>query len=338
MITRIVTTSMTREEWLAERRKSLGGSDIGGVLGMSSWSSPFSVWAEKTGKVPDKPDTEAMRIGRDLEDYVAKRFTEASGYQVKRVNSIIRNDKFPHLHANIDRRIVGTVLGDPAGLECKTASAFATKRYISGEFPPNYYAQCVAYMAVTEYPRWFLAVLIMGREFKIYGLTTCPDDPPCPSWCESMVYVSPEEIEALKETAIHFWRAYVLTNTPPPVDGTDPTSGTLTQMYPGGDSQTISLFGMDDLPGEYLRLQKQKKGIEKEQEKIKQALMEEMEDAESAECADGRFRITWKSQERKAFSAALFRADHPEIDLSPYYSVSKSRVMRIMGHKEEAEE
>ena len=107
MLTKISTASMSREDWLAERRHSLGGSDMGAMLGLNRWSSPYSVWAEKTGRLPPKEDNEAMRQGRDLEEYVASRFTEKSGKQVQRMNYLLRNDDAPYLHANIDRRILG---------------------------------------------------------------------------------------------------------------------------------------------------------------------------------------------------------------------------------------
>ena len=66
-ITKIPTAGMNHNDWLAERRKSLGGSDMGAVLGLNRFRSPYSVWADKTGKLPDTADSEAMRIGRDLE-------------------------------------------------------------------------------------------------------------------------------------------------------------------------------------------------------------------------------------------------------------------------------
>lgn len=79
MLDTISTAKMSREEWLEERRKSIGGSDAAAVIGMSRFASPYTVWMDKTGRLPEKEDTEAMRIGRDLEEYVAKRFEEASG-------------------------------------------------------------------------------------------------------------------------------------------------------------------------------------------------------------------------------------------------------------------
>ena len=49
-IRRVSTKNMGREEWLERRRNTIGGSDAAGIVGLSSWASPFSVWAEKTGR------------------------------------------------------------------------------------------------------------------------------------------------------------------------------------------------------------------------------------------------------------------------------------------------
>ena len=45
-IQRVSTKGMSREEWLMRRRKTIGGSDAAGIVGLSRWASPFSVWAE----------------------------------------------------------------------------------------------------------------------------------------------------------------------------------------------------------------------------------------------------------------------------------------------------
>lgn len=77
-LTRIDTRSMSRNEWLALRKKSIGGSDAAGIIGLNQYATPYTVWANKTGRLPDAEDNEAMRQGRDLEDYVAKRWEEAT--------------------------------------------------------------------------------------------------------------------------------------------------------------------------------------------------------------------------------------------------------------------
>lgn len=57
MLDTISTVKMSREEWLEERRKSIGGSDAAAVIGMSRFASPYTVWMDKTGRLPEKEDT-----------------------------------------------------------------------------------------------------------------------------------------------------------------------------------------------------------------------------------------------------------------------------------------
>lgn len=317
-IEKISTINMTREEWLEERRKSLGGSDMGAILGINKFSSPYKVWAEKTGKLPPAPDNEAMRQGRDLEDYVASRFEEVSGKKCRRVNAILRNGKYPFLHANIDRDICGK----ESGLECKTASALNLKSFSGGEFPESYYAQCVTYLAVTEYKRWYLAVLILGKEFKVYQMTTVPDDE-CPAWCETSIYVSPEEISALISAAADFWRL-VETETPPPVDGFDATSDVLNQIYSPSveDTAPVELFGRKALLDEYMSLDAQGKQIDARKEQIKQTIMSDMQQAPEAYC--DAYKITWKTQSpRKTFDYKSYFKNNPAApDNSAYFKTS----------------
>lgn len=320
-ITKIPTAGMNHNDWLAERRKSLGGSDMGAVLGLNRFRSPYSVWADKTGKLPDTADSEAMRIGRDLEPYVLRRFTEKSGLRTRRVNAILRNDAFAHIHANVDSVIVG----EKAGVEAKTASALNTRAFSGGDFPESYYAQCVTYLAVTGYRRWYLAVLIMGREFKIYQMTRVADDA-LPDWCETSVYVPDGEIEALAAAAKDFWQ-YVETNTPPPVDGLRATGETLTAIYPDSCGETVDLTAVSASVQGYIALKKQMDELSGLMEKQKHQIMAYMEDAEYGEMDD--VRISWKTQSRETFDKKAFQKAHPEMDLSRYCKTSTSRPFKL---------
>lgn len=324
-ISRLSLAGMSRDEWLAERRKSLGGSDMGAVLGLNMWRSPFTVWAEKTGKLPEQPDNEAMRQGRDLEHYVAARFEEASGKTVQRTNYILRNDDAPHLHANIDRRIVG----ERSGLECKTASALSAKRYAGGEFPESYYAQCVTYLAVTGWERWYLAALVLNKAFFVYQITTVPDDE-CPAWCESSVYVSPEELDALKESAADFWTRYIEANCAPPVDGTESTSDTLNSIYEDAAGET-ELFGREDLLSRYRKLTEQKKDLDVEIEKIKQQLLTDLGGAARGFCS--RWTVTNESTTCRSFDYKACIKAFPELDFSEFFKTTTFKRFTVKEDK-----
>ena len=308
MIERIPTNGMSREVWLAERRRSIGGSDVGAILGLNRYRSPYAVWAEKTGRLPEQEDNEAMRQGRDLEAYVAQRFMEVSGKRVERYNYFLRSTDAPYLHANIDRRVIG----ERSGLECKTASALAMKLYKGGQFPESYYAQCVAYLAVTGWERWYLAALVLNKAFFVFQLTTVPEDA-CPDWCDGSVFVPQTEIDALKAFTADFWERYVLPDTPPAPDGGCSTTQALAAMYGESEPDAVQLFGRESLLEEWEALRRQQADLLLRQKQIRQTLMEEMGQASTGLC--GEWRVSWKEQKRAAVSLEKLRKTYPAINL-----------------------
>lgn len=305
------TLGMSREEWLELRRHSIGGSDAAAIVGLSKWASPYTVWADKTGRLPDKPDTEAMRQGRDLEEYVAQRFSEATGKRVKRCNAILYNPAYPHSHADVDRMIVG----ENAGLECKTTSTLDVKQFLGVEFPEKYYAQCVHYMAITGADRWYLAVLVLGKEFHVYTLER-----------------DEAEIRALMDAETAFWEQYVETDTPPAADGAESTTDAIRTIYADSSQSICILFGRETLLEEYMALKSQSKALDARIAEIQNTIMEDMQDAERGEC--GAYTVIWKAQERETFQRKEFEKAHPEINLAEYCRVSKSRPFKVTENKE----
>ena len=143
---------LSETEWLEVRRKGIGGSDAGAIAGLNPFKSAYSVYCDKLNLSPEQEDNEAMRQGRDFEEYVAMRFSEESGKKVKKCNYILRHSVYPFMLADVDRLVVG----ENAGLECKTTNVFNKTNYEEGEIPLSHYVQCVHYMAVTGADRWYL--------------------------------------------------------------------------------------------------------------------------------------------------------------------------------------
>ena len=159
-ITKVKTKN--HEEWLQLRSRYIGGSDAAAVVGMNPFSSSYALWAEKTGKKPGFSGNLATEVGTYLEEFVAQKFAAVTGKKVRKCNHSFLNSDYPFAIANIDREIVG----EDAGLEIKTTNSLNLKKFKNGEYPANYYCQCVHYMAVTGKKRWYLAVLIGNNEFK----------------------------------------------------------------------------------------------------------------------------------------------------------------------------
>lgn len=310
-INKISTANMSHEDWLEFRRKSLGGSDASAIIGLNSWSSPYTVWAEKLGKLPPKEDSEPMRLGRDLEDYVAKRFAEATGKKVRRENSILYNLDYPFAHANVDRMVVG----EDAGLECKTTSVLNMKSFKNGSFPDNYYVQCVHYMMVTGCKKWYLAVLVLGKEFLWFEIERDED-----------------EIKALAESEEAFWKL-VKSNTPPAVDGTESTTKTINAIFPKSISEdAVNLFAYESDLVKYMALGEQIKTLKAQQDELANKVKSFMNDSGKGE--SDHFKVSWTSSDRSTFDAKKFASDHKDMDLSNYYKTTQTRTFRVNEKKE----
>lgn len=305
VIKNISTNGMSQDEWLETRRNSIGGSDASAIVGLNPYFSAYELWADKLGNLPAKEENEAMRLGHDLEEYVAKRFTEATGKKVRRKNAIIYNTDFPFAHANVDR----IVDGENAGLECKTTSVLNLKKFHDGNFPPTYYVQCQHYMMVTGRPKWYLAVLVLGKEFL---------------WFE--IIRNDEDIAALKSAEQQFWQ-YVVEKIAPPVDGTTSCSDAINALYPVSDEDEIDLTPLKSSLDARKHLIERINELTTLKNKYENEIKEYMKESDLGRC-DG-FKVTWKSSSRTTFNSKKYMSEHNNEDFSRYINTSNFRTFRV---------
>ncbi len=308
LITR--TNDLSREEWLEFRRGGLGGSDAAVVCGLSPYRSKIELWADKTRRLPDQEDNEAMRIGRDLEDYVAKRFCEKTGKKVRRHNAMYSHSDYGFIRANVDRDIIG----ENAGLECKTTSAFAKSDFESGEIPAYYYCQCCHYMNVMGYDRMYLAVLVMGKGFYWFTIERNEDD-----------------CKALLDAEISFWNEHILPDVRPDPDGSESASRTISALHEDWKDNAITMFEQNDTAAELMTVQEQKKAIELKEKELKQRLQLALDGNTDGFTVD--YKITYRPQSRTTVDSKKLKADHPDI-YERYSNTTTSRVFRISERKD----
>lgn len=303
------TKDMPREEWLVLRREGLGGSDASTVMGLNPYSDRLTLFCDKKGLLPEKEDTESMRLGRDLEEYVAKRFCEATGKKVKRSGYMWRHPQYAFLQANIDREVVG----EDAILECKTTMNYDRHDYDSGEIPMNYYCQCMHYMAVTGCDRAYLAVLVFGKGF--YWFTIERDE---------------NEVQSLVESEVEFWQTYVEQNRPPEADGSESSLETIQKLHPYDDGDTTQIMGMDDMVRQYLDLGESVKRLKKQQDEIRAQLCQALGTRSAAVGKD--YSFSWKAQSTNRLDTKRLKEEHPDI-YDEYLTVTNSRVFRAKKRK-----
>ena len=315
-------TTENREAWKALRAQYIGGSDAAAVVGLNRFSSPYALWAEKTGKTPPFEGNLATDVGTFLEEFIAKKFESASGKKVRRNNRSFINDTYPWAIANIDRDIVG----EDSGLECKSTSALNIQRFKGGEFPENYYCQCVHYLAVTEMTRWYLAVLIGNQDFKIYQLTRIENDT-CPEWCEASLLIDDEEISALMEAEKHFWYHNVKEGVPPITDGSKSCTNTLKTIYTESNEESVSLVGFEPDLAQRSALSAQIKNLEALRDEVDNRIKAYMGNASRGE--SNRYRVTWTSSVRNNFDRKRFEKEHPSVNLSGYFKTTTTRTFKV---------
>jgi len=158
-----------------DRKSFIGGSDIAAVMGVSRWKTPLQLWAEKTGQIEpeDLSNNEAVEMGSELEETVARIFTKRTGkkvrrapknytYQVKQNGGQIKIDaEFSFIRCQVDRLVEGT----DELLECKTASAWKEKEWEGEEIPTEYILQVNWQLGITGRSIGHIAVLIGGQKF-----------------------------------------------------------------------------------------------------------------------------------------------------------------------------
>lgn len=297
-----------RAEWLELRRSYIGGSDAAAVLGLNAYASPYSVWCEKKGITPDFLGNLATDVGTYLEEFIAQKFAQETGKKVRRNNHCLFNDAYPWAMADIDRDIVG----ENAGLECKSTSALNLKQYKGGEYPARFYVQCVHYLAVTGYDRWYLAVLIGNSDFKIFTIER-----------------DEEEIAALMEQEKEF-KALMDGDVPPAADGSEATEKAIRAQGENADIDLDTVYDMQDVEkslDEYYALKEEADRIEARMDAIKQDIMVRME-----KFANGRtehYKLIYRPQERRTFDWKALKKAYGDLDIDPFFKVSRSRSLRI---------
>ena len=307
MYTTISTKNMSHEEWLDLRKTGIGGSDAGAVCGLNPYVSSIGVYLNKIGKAPEVEDNEAMRQGRDMEDYVARRFSEKTGLKVRRSHQLYRSKEHPFMIANVDRMIVG----EDAGLECKTVSAYGADKWKDGQIPVHYLLQCLHYMAVTGKKTWYIAAVILGVDFQYRKI----------EWEEEM-------ISKLIEVEQRFWEQFVCSGHMPDPDGTEACSESLTKYFNKAKKGTaIPLIGFDERLNRRELILQQIESLETEKRQIEQEVRCYLQENETA--FNENYRVSWFNVETNRLDTKQMKEEHPDL----YQKFLKKTVSRRLQIK-----
>jgi len=232
-----------KESYAASRSGGLGGTDVAGVLGLSPWKTPISVWDSKVNpaNLPEL-DKECLRWGTLLEPVVRQEYAARFGVAVtdpSALDSCFRNTK----PWNDSKLIIGKepwMIAAPdgwlnsvnSGLEVKCSARKSGEWGDEGseEVPTHYYIQASWYMAICEATGWNFGVLFSGNTLQQYRI-------------ERDLAFEKDMMSAARA----FWHDYVLPGIEPPIDQTTSYGAYLARKFSLGSETIITEPGPEIL-------------------------------------------------------------------------------------------
>jgi len=330
-----------------DRRNYLGSADIAGVLGISPFATPLSVWERKVAQEPEQPDPSREKffsIRKRMEPVVGEMLQDQLGVPLSRLSWAEPNrytDPFmPWMKAEVDAEfasadpLVGKFpafaslpVSEPVNVEIKTVNARA--RHLWGEegsedVPPYYAAQVYWQMMITRRNVAILAAFFGLDELRVFPIVRTA--------------AADQAIAAMRLEAIRFWSRNVLDRIPPPPVNLEE----IQKMYSRISGRPVELSA-DGLRAftEVLRLRELSKDVKKQKELAEFALFDEVRkhwgipsdptaafpEDDAVLLFEGKPIGTWKRQNGAYLDQPRLAAELPEV-VAKFTNKTVFRVLR----------
>ena len=295
---------MITEEQRQLRKSGIGGSDIGAIMGLSSFRSPYDVYLSKVSDDDEDVTNDAIEWGNRLEAAIITKYDESLIGEWREQRDTKRHPDHEWAIANVDC-VVCSDDGIQRILEIKTANAFTADKW-ADSVPPAYFAQCQWYMWIYGVNHADLAVLIGGSDYRVYPIPRDED-------FISMMVAQAED----------FWRC-VVERIPPQVSTVEAAA----KKYPAPtvESKEADNVALDAIV-QIKQLTEQANEIDRQLKEKKAVLMDFIGEAEAVTFL-GEPYATWKPQERTSLDTKRLKAKLPDV-YKAYSKTSTSRVLRI---------
>lgn len=285
-----------RDVWLAERRKLICSSDIANIFGVG-WSDAYTVWIDKTGRMPDEPPTIYQARGIDLEaaviDHWVKRHA-TDGLRVRRAG-LMRSTRYRRAGATVDR--MSTCRAGRCIVEAKTQANTGEWGTVEDpQVPTGFQFQGQWQLGVTG--RQHLHYIVMGPRF----------------WPFERIMIRDEElIETMFCAAARFWGRYVITDRPPAAGRKD--ADTLRRLWPEPGRGSAYVLDEDDCNTMHLlaNWRRTQTDTNRTVDDLIARLQAKIGAATEVYWPDGHLAATWRPSKTVDGASNAWRAAHPEL-------------------------
>lgn len=293
---------ITTEAWHNLRRTGVGASEVGAILGLSPYQTPFDVWASKTGRTEAIDDNNHMYWGRMLEDDIIEATGEELGIRTECSSLMLRSQFWPHMLCNLDGLADGGAFCPP--IEAKSSERGAGWK--EDDIPDSAHLQVMTQMAVIGCTTGYLSVLWGGANFKVHTI----------SYDSSIVSMIGDAIE-------EFWKL-VEKDTPPTCDINLDVVKTL---YPKGSGDTLIMPGNYGPRVEYfLKLKAFAKRVDEEIDSVQAEICAAIGDYTKGVCSS--YELNWANVETERLDTKRLKKERPDIH-AQYLKKTSSRRLTI---------
>jgi putative phage-type endonuclease len=275
-------TFPTREVWLAERARNIGGTESPILLGVapSYAMSPWTLYQVKAGHIPPpQMDGERIDWGLRLEPAIAQAAAEQEGWKIRK-GEYYKHPRIDGMGTSLDYLIEGS---KPGILECKNVDALTFDRSWQGDLPTHYHVQVQHQLACTDCEWAAVAALVGGNRLEVYHIERRPG-----------------VIVEIQRRVMDFWSS-IRRNEPPPVDDSASTAAAIATLFPAPEpGKTYELAGEEDLSlwQDLRQAQLDSKAADAQERAAKNNLLARIADAEFISY-EGKVVGTYRQQTRK---------------------------------------
>jgi putative phage-type endonuclease len=290
-----------------DRRRFIGGSDAGAILGLSPWKSRYELWLEKTGDpIPEDPKkAKIFRRGKVLEPYILEMLRNEKGIVASAVNVRSIDPEHPFLACETD-----ATTDEDEDVELKTVHPFAAKEWgeeETDEIPPVYTAQALHGLMITGKKSRVVAALIGADDLRVYRVER--DEP---------------TIAAIRQAELDFWQLVQTRTVPAELNLSD-----LNRLY-GVDSGQVIECADERVIDALTDIRMCKSSIKEIEQRLEEAqvIVKGFMKEAAVMTIGGKKACSWKTQTANRVDVESLRFNYPDIAAS-CTKVVPSRVFRV---------
>ncbi len=307
-ITAADLAAVEEQEWQRKRGMGIGGSEVGALLGVDQYATPYSLWERKTGRADAFEGNDYTKAGHLMEPVIVQWFMEQTGLKCTEVGHLV-SPSYNWRRVTPDR-----LVGDDGLMDAKNSRFEISPDDIREGRNMKWYFQIIWGLGIwnelhPEAPRTKGYIVWLGAGYQFQYL---------------QFEYEQEVYDMMCETVDAFWNDYVLADVAPPPITREDILRAIGKVIPQAKEATPEIKEF------FEQLVMAKQAV-----KEAQSIVDEMKEAiqlylleNDTLTVDGRVALTWKEQSAKRLDTKAIQAELPEI-VQKYTKESTTRVLRI---------